>query len=76
MTPTSPALRADLAIIGDLIKPNTRILDLGCGDGALLSHLARTRAVRGYGLEIETSVGRGTTVTMTLPKFRAGVRAA
>jgi two-component system LytT family sensor kinase len=30
----------------------------------------------GYGLEIDTAVGRGTTVTMTLPEFRAGVRAA
>ena len=30
----------------------------------------------GYGLEIETAPDRGTTVTMTLPKFRAGVRAA
>ena len=30
----------------------------------------------GYGLEIETALGRGTTITMTLPKFRAGVRAA
>jgi two-component system, LytTR family, sensor kinase len=29
-----------------------------------------------YGLEIESAIGRGTTVTMTLPKFRAGVRAA
>jgi two-component system LytT family sensor kinase len=29
-----------------------------------------------YGLEIETTPGEGTTVTMTLPKFRAGVRAA
>jgi two-component system LytT family sensor kinase len=29
-----------------------------------------------YGLEIESSPGHGTTVTMTLPKFRAGVRAA
>ena len=29
-----------------------------------------------YGLEIESSPGEGTTVTMTLPKFRAGVRAA
>jgi two-component system LytT family sensor kinase len=29
-----------------------------------------------YGLEIDTVLGRGTTVTMTLPKFRAGVRAA
>ena len=48
-----PPLRPDLAIIGDLIKPDSRILDLGCGDGALLSHLARTRGVRGYGLEID-----------------------
>ena len=48
-----PPLRPDLAVIGDLIKPDSRILDLGCGDGALLSHLARTRQVRGYGLEID-----------------------
>lgn len=31
---------------------------------------------RDYGLEIQSELGRGTTVTMTLPKFRAGVRAA
>lgn len=49
----APALRPDLAVIGDLIKPDSRILDLGCGDGALLSHLGRTRQVRGYGLEID-----------------------
>jgi two-component system LytT family sensor kinase len=30
----------------------------------------------GYGLEIDTGLSRGTAVTMTLPKFRAGVRAA
>jgi two-component system LytT family sensor kinase len=29
-----------------------------------------------YGLEIDAREGAGTTVTMTLPKFRAGVRAA
>ena len=28
-------------------------LDLGCGDGALLAHLTRSRQVRGYGLEID-----------------------
>lgn len=49
MTP----LRPDLALICDWIAPGSRILDLGCGDGALLSHLASTRNVTGYGLEID-----------------------
>ena len=31
-------LRPDLELICEWIKPDTRILDLGCGDGALLSH--------------------------------------
>lgn len=47
------ALRPDLALISDWIAPGSRILDLGCGDGALLAHLAKTRQVRGYGLEID-----------------------
>jgi two-component system LytT family sensor kinase len=36
------------------------------------------RAIFGpdYGLEIDSAPGQGTTVTMTVPKFRAGVRAA
>ncbi len=46
-------LRPDLEIISEWIKPNTRILDLGCGDGTLLTHLLRTRNVTGYGLEID-----------------------
>lgn len=46
-------LRADLALICDWIEPGSRILDLGCGDGTLLAHLARTHQVRGYGLEID-----------------------
>ncbi|MBI2384065.1 MAG: methionine biosynthesis protein MetW [Gammaproteobacteria bacterium] len=46
-------LRPDLALIGEWVGPNSRILDLGCGDGTLLAHLARTRGVRGYGLEID-----------------------
>ncbi|WP_367275714.1 methionine biosynthesis protein MetW [uncultured Nevskia sp.] len=49
----SPSLRPDLALISDWIAPGSRILDLGCGDGALLAHLASTRQVRGYGLEID-----------------------
>ena len=47
------SLRADLELVCDWIKPGSRILDLGCGDGALLAHLARTQKVRGYGLEID-----------------------
>jgi methionine biosynthesis protein MetW len=46
-------LRPDLELICEWIKPDTRILDLGCGDGALLSHLHKTRNVTGYGLEID-----------------------
>ena len=49
------ALRPDLALISEWIKPGSRILDLGCGDGTLLAHLARARQVHGYGLEIDPS---------------------
>lgn len=49
----SNALRADLALISDWIQPNSRALDLGCGDGTLLAHLRDERGVSGYGLEID-----------------------
>jgi methionine biosynthesis protein MetW len=45
-------LRPDLAIIADWIPSGSRVLDLGCGDGALLSHLARNKNVTGYGTEL------------------------
>lgn len=45
-------LRADLAIIADWIKPGSKVLDLGCGDGTLLAHLREQKNVLGYGLEI------------------------
>lgn len=45
-------LRPDLAAIADMIAPNARVLDVGCGDGALLEHLARTRNVDGRGIEL------------------------
>ena len=45
-------LRADLAIIAHWIKPNSKVLDLGCGDGTLLANLRDQRNVLGYGLEI------------------------
>jgi methionine biosynthesis protein MetW len=46
-------MRPDLELISDWVAPGSRMLDLGCGDGALLAHLASNRQVHGYGLEID-----------------------
>jgi len=46
-------LRPDLDIISDWIAPDSRVLDLGCGDGTLLNSLQQQRSVDGYGLEID-----------------------
>jgi methionine biosynthesis protein MetW len=47
------SLRADLDIIQEWIKPDSHVLDLGCGDGELLRYLRDTKRVQGYGLEID-----------------------
>ena len=47
------ALRADLTIIAGMVRPGSRVLDLGCGDGTLMKALARERGVKGYGIEID-----------------------
>jgi len=47
------ALRADLTIIAGMVRPGSRVLDLGCGDGTLMKVLARERGVKGYGIEID-----------------------
>jgi methionine biosynthesis protein MetW len=46
-------MRPDLAIIAKLIAPKSNVLDLGCGDGALLDYLQKEKAVTGIGLEID-----------------------
>ncbi len=46
------ALRPDLAAIAAMIPPSTRVLDIGCGDGALLEYLVRVKGVDGRGLEL------------------------
>lgn len=46
-------LRPDFAIIASWIKPGSKVLDLGCGDGTLLQHLQDTLGVHGYGVEID-----------------------
>ena len=45
-------LRPDLAIIADNIRPGTRALDVGCGDGALMAALRDTKLVEARGIEI------------------------
>ncbi len=45
-------MRVDLQLIADMIEPGSRVLDIGCGDGALLYHLVREKRVDGRGLEI------------------------
>jgi methionine biosynthesis protein MetW len=51
--------RPDHEVIAHLIEPDTRVLDIGCGNGALLSLLARARDVRGRGLERDKIKARG-----------------
>ena len=41
-----------LHAIARLVPPGSRVLDLGCGDGALLDVLQRERGCSGYGVEI------------------------
>ena len=48
---STTGLRPDLAAIAAMIRPGARVLDVGCGDGALLEHL-KTLNVDGRGIEI------------------------
>lgn len=45
--------RADFDLIASWVKPNERVLDLGCGDGSLLKRLIEERGALGYGIERE-----------------------
>lgn len=60
-------MRLDLKLVEQWIKPGTRVLDLGCGEGELLAHLRDSLNVRGYGLEIDPdkiteAIARGVSV--------------
>ena len=45
-------IRVDLQLIADMVEPKTRVLDVGCGDGALLEYLTATKKVDGRGVEL------------------------
>lgn len=60
-------LRDDLQLIYDWIPEGSRVLDLGCGNGELLSALINRKQCSGYGVEIDTegviaSIERGISV--------------
>ena len=44
--------RATQHALAQLVPPGSRVLDLGCGDGAMLQFLQTTRGCTGYGVEI------------------------
>jgi methionine biosynthesis protein MetW len=61
------SLRPDLARIADMVTPNSRVLDVGCGDGALLEYLAREKQADARGIELSQAgvnacVARGLSV--------------
>ena len=45
-------LRHDLRLIAGFVAPGSRVLDVGCGDGALLAYLARSKQVDARGIEL------------------------
>lgn len=49
---SSSLSRYDFQIIADWVAPNSRVIDLGCGNGSLLKHLQETKNVSGYGVEL------------------------
>ncbi len=59
--------RIDYELIESLIEPDSKVLDIGCGDGELLSRLAADKNIKGKGIELDqdlvlTCVNRGLSV--------------
>ena len=63
----SKRMRIDLQLVADLVSPNTRVLDVGCGDGTLLSYLMGFKKVDARGLEISMSRVRTDELKSTVP---------
>lgn len=75
-------MRPDLSVVAELVPDGARVLDLGCGDGALLDELIRNRGCSGQGVEVSPEafyacLGRGIPVVSAdidqgLPDFADG----
>ncbi|MEL3889007.1 methionine biosynthesis protein MetW [Ferrovibrio sp. MS7] len=60
-------IRRDLLLIAEMVAPQSRVLDVGCGDGMLLEYLSREKKVDARGIEVRQSgvnacVARGLSV--------------
>jgi len=51
-SPLNDSARVDLLLVADMVKANSRVLDVGCGDGALLRLLAEEKGVDARGIEL------------------------
>jgi methionine biosynthesis protein MetW len=59
--------RSDYAIIGELVEPRTKVLDLGCGEAELLAWLKENKQVEARGVElsaakVQRAIARGVSV--------------
>jgi len=46
-------MKKEFKVIADLLPKNVRVLDVGCGDGSLMSHLIEKKNIEARGLEIK-----------------------
>jgi len=65
-------IRVDLQHVADLVAPRSRLLDVGCGDGALLAYLKIFKQVDGRGLELSMSKVRAA-VSQGLPVIQGNL---
>ena len=46
-------MKKEFKVIADLLPNNTRVLDVGCGDGSLMNLLVKEKNIEVRGLELE-----------------------